>query len=102
MAKGGIRIKCSKAAIKIKSRGIGADAATAGFREVVEQFDQFKTAYDDLDAEERAELESALGEDLATALKDGSKNQFESEVETLEDVNERWAALKNLLDIEAE
>ena len=75
-----IKIRANAKGIKIGCRGSGLDKANQGFAELCESFDGFKTAYDELDTEGKAELEAAIGEDLCSALAEGSKNQFESEI----------------------
>ena len=94
---GGIKINIKKSNIKVKARGSGLDNAKAGFKDITDQFDQFKECYDKLDQEEKEELNAVLGEDLAQAIADGSKSMFESEIETADDLSAIWDKLQPLI-----
>ena len=95
-----IKIKAKAKNIKIACRGSGLEKANQGFAELCESFDGFKAAYDELDQEGKAELEAAIGEDLCGALAEGSKNQFESEIQTHEDLSGSWDKLQAILELE--
>ena len=53
--------------------------------------------YAELDKSEKDEFDAAIGEDLAAALGEGSKTQFESELETAEDLDAIWEKVKPLI-----
>ena len=94
---GHIKIKAHAKGVKIGCRGSGLDAAKAGFKEIADQFDQIKDMYAELDKSEKDEFDAAIGEDLAAALGEGSKTQFESELETAEDLDAIWEKVKPLI-----
>ena len=96
----GIKIRANAKGVKIGVRGSGLDAAKAGFKEIVDQFDLIKDLYGELDSEEKAEFDAALGEDLTAALADGSKTQFESELETTDDLDAVWDKVRPLIATE--
>ena len=96
----GIKIRCKAKGIKIGCRGSGLEKANQGFADLCESFDGFKAAFDELDQEGKAELEAAIGEDLCAALAEGSKNQFESEIQTHEDLSGSWDKLQAILELE--
>ena len=98
MGKGGIAASIRAKNIKIGTRGSGLDNAKAGFKEVCENFDDFNAMYHGLEDDEKAKFDEALGEDLSEALKEGSKNQFESEMENSDDLASNWEKLVVLLD----
>ena len=95
---GGIKASIRKSGIKIGTRGTGLDNAQAGFKEVCENFDEFAKCYNELEEADKVQFDDALGADLTEALKAGSKNQFESEIETTDDLASHWDKLQVLLE----
>ena len=96
----GIKIKANAKGVKIGVRGSGLDAAKAGFKEIVDQFDLIKDVYVELEKEDKEEFDAAIGEDLSAALAEGSKIQFESELETIDDLDAIWEKVRPLIATE--